>query len=471
MKANNPTPTTEVKVRKEKKHGMFDWLTKNELVKIVVDAWKVQDIRSKILFTLMILLLYRIGANLYVPFVNTDTIKSAADSTQLTQGIFGMVNLFSGGSFAQAALFALGVSPYITASIVVQLLTIAIPALERLSKEGDEGKKKINALTKIITVVLALVTAIGYVRLLGDSYFVAQSTPAMNFLAKLVMVLCFCAGASIVMWLAELINEKGIGNGISMILFANIVSSFGNMFFGMVAMMKNGYDEWLTGWPLVIGIVEFVISVALAIASVGLIVWFTNSEERIRITYAKKVVGRKMYGGQSSNLPLKMNMAGVMPVIFASSIVSILPTIAGLTNSQGKFYKFVTNYLGTSTPAYILIYLLLIFLFSYFYIMISFNPVEVANNIKSNGGSIKGYRSGSETANYIKKHLNRITLMGAVFLAVIAGLPMIVGALVPSFTTLAFTGTSLLIVVGVVLETVRQIEAQMKLRNYKGFLD
>lgn len=239
----------------------------------------------------------------------------------------------------------------------------------------------------------------------------------------------------------------------------------------MIAMMKNSSNEWLTGGKLVLGIFEFVLSLALAIAVVVLIVWFTNSEERIRIQYAKKVVGRKMYGGQSSNLPLKMNMAGVMPIIFASSIVSILPTIAGFFNSNSNFYKVVSNYFGSGTVPYILTYFVLIFAFSYFYIMISFNPVEVANNIKSNGGSIKGYRSGTETAAYIKKHLNRITTIGAVFLALIAGVPMIVGALVPSFASLAFSGSSLLIVVGVVLETAHTVEAQMKLRNYKGFLD
>ena len=243
------------------------------------------------------------------------------------------------------------------------------------------------------------------------------------------------------------------------------------MAISMVGMMQDGLGNFLKGADLAVGIIEFVISLALTIASIGMIVWFTNSEERIRIQYAKKVVGRKMYGGQSSNLPLKMNMAGVMPVIFASSIVSILPTVAGFTKESSGFYKVVTTFFGPSTPAYILTYFVLIFAFSYFYITISFNPVEVANNIKNNGGSIKGYRSGSETAAYIRKHLNRITTMGAVFLAVVAGVPMIVGALRPSFTSLAFSGTSLLIAVGVVLEVVRDVEAQMKLRNYKGFLD
>ena len=473
MKSNNPNPTTEVKARKEGKGGLKA-LKMNEMVQTFANAWKIPDLRKKILFTLMIVLLYRIGANLYVPFVNVAMIESQAYLSQLTSGIFGMVNLFSGGAFEQASLFALSVSPYITASIVMQLLTIAIPALERLSKEGDEGKKKINNITRIVTVALALITAYGYVKLLGSYGMLTISKTkdaAMYYLGMFVMVLCFCAGASIIMWMAERINQHGIGNGISIILFANIISRGGAMLTSMIGMMQDGMGKWLTGGKLALGIFEFVLSLVLAVVAVGLIVWFTNSEERIRIQYAKKVVGRKMYGGQSSNLPLKMNMAGVMPIIFASSIVSILPTIAGFTDSTKGFYKVITNYFGANTPVYILTYFILLFAFSYFYIMISFNPIEVANNIKSNGGSIQGYRAGSETAAYIKRHLNRITTIGAIFLAVIAGVPMIVGALVPSFTTLAFSGSSLLIVVGVVLETAREIEAQMKLRNYKGFLD
>lgn len=476
MKSNNPNPNTEVKSRKNGNvfSRFFKWLTGNDMIRTFANAWKIPDLRKKMLFTLMIVLLYRIGANLYVPFVDVNAIQSNAYISQLTSGLFGMINLFSGGAFEQASLFALSVSPYITASIVMQLLTIAIPKLEKLSKDGEEGKKKINAITRVVTVALALITAYGYVQLLSSYGLLMvskSSNKPMYVFAIIIMVLCFCAGASIIMWLAERINERGIGNGISIILFANIISRGGAMLNSMINMMKGSNGAWLKGGKLALGIFEFVLSIALAIVVVGLIVWFTNSEERIRIQYAKKVVGRKMYGGQSSNLPLKMNMAGVMPIIFASSIVSILPTIAGFFSSTNGFNKVVTNYFGTGTPVYILVYFLLIFAFSYFYIMISFNPVEVANNIKSNGGSIKGYRSGSETAAYIKKHLNRITTIGAVFLAVIAGVPMVVGALVPSFATLAFSGSSLLIVVGVVLETAREIEAQMKLRNYKGFLD
>ena len=450
----------------------------NQMIQTFRNAWKIADIRKKLLFTLFIVLIYRIGANLYVPFVDTDKILVVKTQQGImSAGIFQLVNMFSGGAFEQATLFALSVSPYITASIVMQLLTIAIPYLENLSKEGEEGKKKINAYTRVVTAILAVVTAFGYVTML-DSYgclAVSKSADgALYYFGYVVMIACFCAGAGIIMWMAERINEKGIGNGISIILFANIISRGSTMVNALIALLKDANGRFLTGGKLALGILWVVLFLAVAIAVVGLIVWFTNSEERIRIQYAKKVVGRKMYGGQTSNLPLKMNMAGVMPIIFASSIVSILPTVANFFSESNGFRKFVTNYLGTNTPVYILLYLVFLFLFSYFYIMISFNPVEVANNIQNNGGSIKGYRPGSETANYIKRHLNRITAIGAVFLSVIACVPMIIGVFVTNTafsTLLTFGGSSLLIVVGVALETVRSVEAQMKLRNYKGFLD
>ena len=449
----------------------------NQMIQTFRNAWKIADIRKKILFTLFIVLIYRVGANLYVPFVDTDQLLFVKTyQNAMSAGIFQLVNMFSGGAFEQATLFALSVSPYITASIVMQLLTIAIPYLENLSKEGEDGKKKINAYTRGVTAILALITAFGYVTML-NSYgclAVSKSDGALYYFAYVVMIACFCAGAAIIMWMAERINERGIGNGISIILFANIISRGSTMVTALIALLKNANGQFLTGWKLALGILWIILFVAVSVAVVGLIVWFTNSEERIRIQYAKKVVGRKMYGGQTSNLPLKMNMAGVMPIIFASSIVSILPTVANFFGESNGFRKFVTNYLGTNTPVYIFLYLVFLFLFSYFYIMISFNPVEVANNIQNNGGSIKGYRPGAETANYIKRHLNRITAIGAVFLSVIACVPMIIGVFVTNSavsTLLTFGGSSLLIVVGVALETVRSVEAQMKLRNYKGFLD
>ena len=488
------------------------------------NAWKIPDLRKKMIFTLIIVLIYRIGVAIYVPFVNVEAIST---TTSLSNGLFGMINLFSGGSFEQATLFALSVSPYITASIVMQLLTIAIPALERLSKEGEEGKKKINKITRIVTMLLALITSYGYVKLLDANnllnishnvtrgaakgkflwiqlYHHTHTYSALNggtvtldvdkkfyfpyYFQMLVMIACFCAGAAIIMWLAERINERGIGNGISIILFANIISRGGRMVTELRNLLldTNSTNYAVTapfkkGSELAIGLVEVISFIVVFIAVIGLIVWFTNSERRIPIQYAKRVVGRKMYGGQSSNLPLKLNMAGVMPIIFASSIVSILPTIAGFfstTDANGKaigtngFSKFVLKYLSSGTSIYIAAFIILIIAFSYFYIMISFNPIEVANNIRSNGGSIPGIRPGKPTSDYIKKILNRITTLGAIFLIVVAGIPMIIGAALPDFATLAtFGGSSLLIVVGVALETTHDIEAQMTMRNYKGFLD
>ena len=437
------------------------------------NAWKVPELKKKLLFTMVIILLYRIGANLYVPYVDINAVQSLA--TRYDGSIFQFVSLLSGDAFSKATLFALSVSPYITASIVMQLLTIAIPALERLSKDGEEGKKKINAITRWVTVGLALITAYGYVKLL-QSYGMltinsitsesSAADKAQYYFGMAVMVACFCAGASLIMWLAEQINDHGIGNGISMILFANIISRGSAMVMGLISMVPAISNAW---WGYVLGGLEVVLSIALTVAMIGFIVWFTNSERRIPIQYAKRVVGRKMYGGQSSNLPLKMNMAGVMPVIFASSIVSIPATIAGFTG--GGFATFVQNWFNYNTPIYILVFIALTFAFSYFYIMISFNPIEVSNNIRNNGGAVPGIRPGKPTADYIKKILNRITLMGALFLIVISALPMIVSAFAPSFSSIAFGGTSLLIIVGVALETVRDLEAQLAMRNYKGFLD
>ena len=443
------------------------------MIQTFVNAWKVPELRKKLLFTLMISLLYRIGANLFIPYINVDQIESY--SNFLSDGIFGMLSMMSGSAFSQGTFFALSVSPYITASIVIQLLSIAIPALERMSKDED-GKKKLTAATRWVTVGLSIITAYGYVNLfsMNEGWLTVKKGDSNYVFAWFVMIACLCAGASLIMWLAEKINEHGIGNGISMILFANIISGMTSTVQGTIGMLKDRFGEWKTGWDLVLGIVGVLASIALTLAAIVLIVWFTNSERRIKVIYAKKVVGRKTYGGQKTNLPLKMNMAGVMPVIFASSIVSIPATVAAFLPETG-FAKFVNNWLGATSPVYIIVFIALIVAFSYFYIAISFNPVEVANNIRNNGGAIIGIRP-QEMAPFIKKILNRVTLMGAIFLVVIAATPLIVSAIVSlipgaSFTSLAFTGTSLLIVVGVALETVRDLEAQLSMRNYKGFLD
>ncbi len=428
------------------------------------NAWKVTELKNKILFTLLIVLLYRLGASIPVPYIDSALIESLGQ--QMSGNILGYMDLMAGGALSQATLFALSVNPYITASIVVQLLTVAIPALERLSKEGEEGRKKINAITRYVTVVLALVTSIGYMMLLdsgmgsGTSYLVSD-----HWFTKFVIVASYCAGASLVMWLAEKINDNGIGNGISMILFANILAGAPSLVNGLWTMITSD------SYPLVVGILLGVLSLAITLAIVVLVVLVTNSERRIMIQYAKRVVGRKMYGGQNSNLPIKINMAGVMPIIFSSSIVSIPATIAAFF-PDAKWLKVVTEYFSYDSWIYIVIYLLLIVAFSYFYIMISFNPVEVANNIKNNGGAIPGVRTGRPTVDFITKILNRITLIGAFFLCFIAGFPMIINAVFGgTFAGIAFGGSSLLIVVGVALETFRDLEAQITLRNYKGFLD
>ena len=352
----------------------------------------------------------------------------------------------------------------------MQLLTIAIPYLENLAKEGEEGQKKINQYTRYVTVALGLVTAIGYYQLLKANNIILDT----GVFPAIIIIACYCAGSALVMWLAEKINESGIGNGISMILFANIVSrlpSFGAAIIRLVTGQQT-IGENATKIPIWLGIIIVILAIALAIAMIGFIVWMTNSERRIPIQYAKKVVGRKMYGGQSSNLPLKVNMVGVMPIIFASSICSVIPTVGAFVNpAKGTFWYKFFEFFGTGSWFYAIMTFVLIIAFAYFYTSISFNPVEISNNLKTQGGSIPGIRPGRPTAEYITKILNRITLIGAILLAVVAVLPMIINICSGgSLSALAFGGSSIIIVVGVVLETIREIEAQMTMRHYKGFL-
>ena len=450
------------------------------MFKTLKNAWKTPELQKKMLFTLFIVLLYRLGACIIVPYVRGDI--STAFNSQYGDSIFGLLGVLSGGAMQSATLFALSVSPYITASIVMQLLTIAIPALERIAKDGANGQKKINTITRYLTVGLAVVTSFGYSLILkngsnGQSWLVdsvVDGTGVPMWFALLVINACFCAGASLVMWLAELINEKGIGNGISVILCVNIIASFPSFFSTLLNGITNG-----TWW---IGAIVAVVVVIVAVVAIGFIIFVTNSERRIPIQYAKRVVGRKMYGGQSTNLPIKLNMTGVMPIIFASSIVSIPATIATfIPNSNNGFVKFVNSFFGPSTWEYLVVFLILTVAFSYFYVLISFNPVEVANNINSNGGAIPGHRPGRPTVQYINRILKRVTLIGAFFLCIVAGLPMLVtvvtsalanaGVNVPAgLGVLTFSGSSLLIVVGVILETIRDLEAQLSMRQSKGFL-
>ena len=443
------------------------------MFKTLKNAWKIEDLQNKILFTLFIILLYRIGSAIPVPYVSPDVLASF---DQVYGGtIFGYISILSGGAMSQATLFALSVQPYITSSIIIQLLTVAFPeTLGKLAKEGDEGQAKIKKYTRWVTIGIALVTAYGYTALLASNKWLEDSaihwggmwgTGFDGIVNTLVIVASFVAGAAIIMWLAELIDAKGIGNGISMILFFNIISRVPSLLSGMWNMV-------VTNNNLVVGILLGILSVAISIGMVLLVVWVTHSERRIPIQYAKRVVGRKMYGGQGTHLPIKLNMTGVMPIIFASSIVSVPATIATFVGQNTGFYKFVDKWLGPQSWIYVILYIVLIVAFAYFYIMISFNPIEVANNIKNNGGSVPGIRTGRPTAEYITKILNRITLIGAFFLIIVAGLPMVANIISGgTFASLAFGGSSLLIVVGVAIETFRDIEAQITMRNYKGFLD
>ena len=415
------------------------------------NAWKIPELRKKMLFTLFILVLFRIGSVIPVPFVYGNLVQDAINGGGL-QGLVQYFNIISGEAFSKATLFALSISPYITASIVIQLLTIAIPPLERMAKEGEEGRKKLTQITRYTTVGLALLTSIGYCAFLYASKWVIPGYDTLFH--KLVIISCYCAGASIIMWLAEKINDHGIGNGISMILFVNIAASFPSMI----------STAWTNGYLI------FALFVVITLVMVVFVVHVTNAERRLPVQYAKRQVGRKMYGGQSTFLPIKLNMSGVMPIIFASSIAAIPMTIASIIPNSG-FARFVSSYFSMSSIPYMIIYFVLIIAFAYFYLAISFNPVEVSNNLKKNGGFIMGIRPGKPTTDYITKILGRVTLIGAIFLGIVACLPMLLSMFSQKMNGLAFGGSSLLILVSVVIETTREIEAQMTMRHYKGFLE
>jgi len=423
------------------------------------NAWNTPELRKKILFTLLILVLYRFGAVIPVPFVSSDAMTMIMN--QGDGSIFQYLNILSGEAFSKATLFALSVSPYITSSIVMQLLTIAIPALEKLQKSGEEGRKKITQITRYVTVGLALITAYGYYMFMRNNGVLTNR----SVFAAFVIIACYVAGSALIMWLAEKINEFGIGNGVSMILFANIVAGGINM----AAMLWSYITSGSVGY-IILAIGTVIVSLAIVVLSV----FVTNSERRLPVQYAKKVVGRKMYGGQSTNLPIKLNMSGVMPIIFANSIVALPSTIALLfpTPAEGSFWAGLLNFLGYTSWFYALMFFILIIAFAYFYISISFNPIEVANNLKKNGGFIPGIRPGKPTSDYIIKVLNRITFIGAIFLGFIAVFPLVVNICTGSMLgSIAFGGSSMLIVIGVALETYRELEAQMTMRHYKGFLE
>jgi len=450
------------------------------LFKTLRNAFALPDIRKKLLYVVFIVIIYRIGCAIPVPFLSAT--QMSLFSEYYSNSAIELMSLMAGSAFAQANLFALSISPYINSSIIMQLLCTAIPALERMSKEED-GRKKITQITRVVTVAIAIVTSFGYYQMLKASGVLTRT----DWFAALVMIACYTAGSSLVMWLGEKINENGIGNGISIILFVNIVAGLPTGVYSMITSLimcikgtqtVQGFEQAIPTADRVAGIVSPILTLLLVVAMTVFIIFITHSERRISIQYAKRQVGRKMYGGQSSNLPLKLNMSGVMPVIFANSILALPGTIDMLVNNsaEGFWAKFFALFSPTSW-VYAVLFLILIIAFSYFYIAISFNPIEVANNLKNQGGSIPGLRPGKPTSDYITKVLNKVTLMGAFFLAIIAVLPLVVNLIFTaassgvSLGSVAFAGTSVIIVVGVALETYREIESQMTMRHYKGFLE
>ena len=427
------------------------------MLQTLKNAWGIPELRKKIIFTLFILLIYRIGNVIPVPYIDVATLTSYFDSV-LSNTILGLYNAMSGSAFRQATVFALSIQPYINSSIIMQLLTIAIPALERLAKDGGEdGKKKIERITRYTTVGLGLLMGWGYYMMLKN--YSAQGFAIITetgFVPAMVIILTFTAGSAVVMWMGEQITEFGVGNGISMILFANIIS-------GIPAMVNNLFH--MIWWQIIIVLVGIV-------ALILFIVFINDAERRIPIQYAKRVVGRKVYGGQNTNLPIKVSMSGVMPVIFAQSICSIPATICafmGITPESGNWWY--DHVWSSQSWTYAFIYFLMIFFFSWFYSTIQYDPVEISNNLKKNGGFIPGFRPGKPTAEFIQKVINKIVVFGAVYLGIVSLLPIVGGNLMSGVRNLAIGGTSVIIVVGVALETVQALEAQMLMRHYKGFLD
>ena len=431
------------------------------MIQTIRKAWGVPELRKKIVFTLMILLVYRIGNAIPVPYVNTEVLSAYLRSMGTT--ILGLYDVMSGGAFSMATVFAMGIQPYINSSIIIQLLTVAIPALERMSREGgEEGKRKIKAITRYATVAIAVLQALGY-------YFLMRNNTTAGFAiltdtgvwAALVIMVSFVAGSSFLMWLGEQCNEFGVGNGISMILFAGIISRVPAMVSSLYSSIVSGTMHWAWTILIVVGILLLVV----------LIVFVSDAERRIPVQYAKRQVGRRMYGGQSSSLPMKVNMSGVLPIIFAQSIASLPATIAAFlpAPAEGTFWYALLQAIDTQSVLYMIVYFLMIIGFSYFYATIQFNPIEIANNLKRNGGFIPGFRPGKPTSDFIAKVLNKITLFGTIYLGIVAIVPLIAGKVLP--VNVGIGGTSVIIVVGVALETVQALESQMLMRQYKGFLE
>ena len=439
------------------------------MLQTIRKAWKIPELRKKIVFTLLILLIFRIGNAITVPFVNVKELATYLDSMSTT--VLGLYNVMSGGAFADATLFALSIQPYINSSIIIQLLTIAIPALERLAKDGgEEGRKKIESITRYTTVAIAILQGFGYYMLMQKYNLLAVSDPTIW--NALVIIVSFVAGSSFVMWMGEQITEFGIGNGISIILFAGILARVPFMISSATSSVKN----WAAGKTAAEAAVLHPAFIPLLIigilALIVFIVFINDAERRIPVQYAKRQVGRKMYGGQNSTLPMKVNMSGVLPIIFAQSIASLPATILAFTGTGDKdsFSYKLSLAIDTKSILYMVVYFLMIIGFSYFYSTIQFNPVEIANNLRKQGGFIPGFRPGKPTVDFIKKVLNKVTLFGAIYLGIVAICPLILGKAINN-SALAIGGTSVIIVVGVALETVQALESQMLMRQYKGFLE
>ena len=430
------------------------------MLETIKNAWKVKEIRNKILFTVFIVLIFRIGSVIPVPFIDYAALKSATT----TNDFFNYLSILTGGGLEYGAIFAMSVTPYINSSIIIQLLAVAIPALERLSKEGEEGQKKLAQITRYATVILALIQGIAYFFYLknsrsssGSSYLRVSGGTGWYIFAGIVIVLAFTAGSALVMWLGEQIDVKGIGNGISILLFAGIISRGPQALYSL-------YQYWKADQKI-----QVIAIVLIFLVVIGFIVWMTNAERRIPVQYAKRVVGNKMYGGQNTHIPIKVNMSGVMPIIFASSILMLPTMILSFWNNENNWFYKVLKLFSVQGVFYAVIYFILIIAFAYFYATIQFNPIEMANNLRKNGGAVPGIRPGKPTSDFISKILSRITLMGALFLSVIAILPILIGNV--GKINISLGGTSILSMVGVALDTVKNLESQMMMRHYKGFLD
>lgn len=434
------------------------------MLKTIRNAWSIPDLRKKLLFTLMIIIVFRIGSVIPVPFLDMSALATAMNGMNEGNTMLAYLNTLSGGAFANATLFAMGVTPYINSSIIMQLLTVAIPPLERKAKEGEAGRRKIGTITRYVTVGLGLIQGFAYWFYLHNSGVTVYRDGFSLWFSAIVIILVFTAGTALMMWLGEQINSNGIGNGISILLFAGIVAQLPytlSMLGQFWELAGKGSTQFYFLVPLWI---------VIFVAIVWIITFMQDSERRIPIQYAKRVVGRKMYGGQSSHLPIKVALGGVLPIIFASSILSIPGTINLFLKVKDGFWGAFFNAFDTSGWLYNVLYFILIIMFAYFYTTIQYNPIEMANNLKSNNGTIPGIRPGAPTADYIRNILSRITLIGALFLAVIALVPSIYGS-ATGMGRMAIGGTSIIILVGVALETVKQLESQMMMRHYKGFLD